>query len=247
MEKTKQQKAKERQKKLAKRKHYTGSIVNPEHHLPYNFHTGKNVFRYSVSGNTMTDLLEESNITKITQENLEKIKKQWVNTVAFFHKGGVDRHRHGLFTENTYIAKPVLNLVKTQIEASSDEEQEILNLECAIFSDLIEEMVIICKQFYKQVVEHSACIIDDKQKETCDQFIEYYIKFLSYLDVGLFQRACRNALRDLQDKRNHDPEMKYFRVREGRELIKDILAYRKEHPEVEAEAREILKKNGLSD
>ena len=49
-----------------------------------------------------------------------------------------------------------------------------------------------------------------------------------YVDVGIFQKACRLTISRLGDRDYRgDPDIKYFRIREGYELMRDMLAHEK--------------------
>ena len=231
-------KAKKREAVLKNRRIKTGSNINPKNMMVYNkCSKGLDVIhRGSVSGTIMTDILNEQETQPIDPNNRKQLISQIQANMEKFYKGTPKESAISDFaflTENIYLTKVMLELAEKEIQAEDEEAQVLINLNNSLLKETLKGMTAICKDLYKQAVEMKEVLyfvnsLEIPAIKISKDYLEQTDTLLQYVDVGIFQKACRLTIARLGDRDYRgDPDIKYFRIREGYGLMKDMLAFEK--------------------
>nr|DAS66481.1 MAG TPA: hypothetical protein [Bacteriophage sp.] len=231
-------KAKKREAALKNRRIRTGSNINPKNMMVQNkCSKGLEVIhRGSVSGSIMTDILNEQETQPIDPNNRKQLIIQIKNNIEKFYKGTPKESAISdlaFLTENIYLTKVMLELAEKEIRAVDDEAQLLIDLNNSLLKETLKGMTAICKDLYKQAVEIKEVLyfvnsVEVPAIKISKDYIEQTDTLFQYVDVGIFQKACRLTISRLGDRDYRgDPDIKYFRIREGYELMRDMLAYEK--------------------
>ena len=231
-------KAKKREAALKNRRIKTGSNINPKNMMVQNkCSKGLEVIhRGSVSGSIMTDILNEQETQPIDPNNRKQLISQIKNNIEKFYKGTPKESAISdlaFLTENIYLTKVMLELAEKEIRAVDDEAQLLIDLNNSLLKETLKGMTAICKDLYKQAVEIKEVLyfvnsVEVPAIKISKDYIEQTDTLFQYVDVGIFQKACRLTISRLGDKDYRgDPDIKYFRIREGYELMRDMLAHEK--------------------
>lgn len=231
-------KAKKREAALKNRRIKTGSNINPKNMMVQNkCSKGLEVIhRGSVSGSIMTDILNEQETQPIDPNNRKQLISQIKNNIEKFYKGTPKESAISdlaFLTENIYLTKVMLELAEKEIRAVDDEAQLLIDLNNSLLKETLKGMTAICKDLYKQAVEIKEVLyfvnsVDVPAIKISKDYIEQTDTLFQYVDVGIFQKACRLTISRLGDRDYRgDPDIKYFRIREGYELMRDMLAHEK--------------------
>lgn len=231
-------KAKKREAALKNRRIKTGSNINPKNMMVQNkCSKGLEVIhRGSVSGSIMTDILNEQETQPIDPNNRKQLISQIKNNIEKFYKGTPKESAISdlaFLTENIYLTKVMLELAEKEIRAVDDEAQLLIDLNNSLLKETLKGMTVICKDLYKQAVEIKEVLyfvnsVEVPAIKISKDYIEQTDTLFQYVDVGIFQKACRLTISRLGDRDYRgDPDIKYFRIREGYELMRDMLAHEK--------------------
>lgn len=231
-------KAKKREAALKNRRIKTGSNINPKNMMVQNkCSKGLEVIhRGSVSGSIMTDILNEQETQPIDPNNRKQLIIQIKNNIEKFYKGTPKESAISdlaFLTENIYLTKVMLELAEKEIRAVDDEAQLLIDLNNSLLKETLKGMTAICKDLYKQAVEIKEVLyfvnsVEVPAIKISKDYIEQTDTLFQYVDVGIFQKACRLTISRLGDRDYRgDPDIKYFRIREGYELMRDMLAHEK--------------------
>lgn len=231
-------KAKKREAALKNRRIRTGSNINPKNMMVQNkCSKGLEVIhRGSVSGSIMTDILNEQETQPIDPNNRKQLIIQIKNNIEKFYKGTPKESAISdlaFLTENIYLTKVMLELAEKEIRAVDDEAQLLIDLNNSLLKETLKGMTAICKDLYKQAVEIKEVLyfvnsVEVSAIKISKDYIEQTDTLFQYVDVGIFQKACRLTISRLGDRDYRgDPDIKYFRIREGYELMRDMLAHEK--------------------
>lgn len=231
-------KAKKREAALKNRRIKTGSNINPKNMMVQNkCSKGLEVIhRGSVSGSIMTDILNEQETQPIDPNNRKQLISQIKNNIEKFYKGTPKESAISdlaFLTENIYLTKVMLELAEKEIRAVDDEAQLLIDLNNSLLKETLKGMTAICKDLYRQAVEIKEVLyfvnsVEVPAIKISKDYIEQTDTLFQYVDVGIFQKACRLTISRLGDRDYRgDPDIKYFRIREGYELMRDMLAHEK--------------------
>ena len=231
-------KAKKREAALKNRRIKTGSNINPKNMMVQNkCSKGLEVIhRGSVSGSIMTDILNEQETQPIDPNNRKQLISQIKNNIEKFYKGTPKESAISdlaFLTENIYLTKVILELAEKEIRAVDDEAQLLIDLNNSLLKETLKGMTAICKDLYRQAVEIKEVLyfvnsVEVPAIKISKDYIEQTDTLFQYVDVGIFQKACRLTISRLGDRDyRRDPDIKYFRIREGYELMRDMLAHEK--------------------
>lgn len=231
-------KAKKREAALKNRRIKTGSNINPKNMMVQNkCSKGLEVIhRGSVSGSIMTDILNEQETQPIDPNNRKQLISQIKNNIEKFYKGTPKESAISdlaFLTENIYLTKVMLELAEKEIRAVDDEAQLLIDLNNSLLKETLKGMTVICKDLYRQAVEIKEVLyfvnsVEVPAIKISKDYIEQTDTLFQYVDVGIFQKACRLTISRLGDRDYRgDPDIKYFRIREGYELMRDMLAHEK--------------------
>lgn len=235
-DKRKAAKAKKRKENLRQRKLKTGSSINPNNMMVFNkTSSGLDVIhRGSVSGSIATDILNEQETQPIDPKNREDLISQIKKNIELFYTGTKKESAISDFaflTENIYLTKVLLELAEKEVKAEDPDDQMLIDINNNMLKETLKGMTEICKNLYQQAVEgkESLYFVNSLELNAINiskKYLEQTNILLQYIDVGLFQKGCRLTITRLGNRNyKDDPDVKYFSIREGYGLIKDMIKH----------------------
>lgn len=218
-------KKKERQKKLAKRKHQSGSVVNYKN-ISTHIRTGKLAAKGTITGNLAMDLLEETEEQRITEKNIQTLMDDWHETVECFKQGTTDREQHSRFSENLFLMKQLLEIASNECVPTDPEKEMEFRIHLSLMRDNLEKMEKIVIEFYNKIVNgvdklYFVNSLEFNQYKIVEEFSNTLPSLLRYVDIGQFQKGCRTTMVKLSDKHYSGENVKYYRFREGHVLLRE--------------------------